>query len=220
MTDSPTTPVRLLVVDDHPMYREGLRASLDGRDGIEVVAGVGSAEEALDAAAAVAPEVVIMDVNLPGMNGVEATRALLERQPGIAVLVLSMLENAQSVAEALTAGARGYLVKGAARDEIVRAVHAVAGGQTILDGDLGAQVLAALATGDRPTGRPFPQLTTREHEVLDLLAAGLANAAIAQRLHVSDKTVRNLVSSVFAKIHARDRSDAIVKARSAGLGGT
>jgi DNA-binding NarL/FixJ family response regulator len=157
-----------------------------------------------------------MDLHMPGRNGIEATRAVLAERPGTAVLVLTMLEDDASVVAALRAGARGYVVKGADRDDIARALHAVAGGQAFLGAEVAAATLARLSNAE--AAPPFPELTEREREVLDLVARGLTNAAIADRLVLSGKTVRNHVSNVMLKIGAPDRSAAIVMARDAGLG--
>ena len=183
--------------------------------------------ESADGAAAVEqaerlqPDVVLMDLSMPGLGGVEATRRIVAQLPGTQVLVLSMHEGADSVLAALRAGARGYLVKGATKHEVARALHEVAAGGAVFGGSVAEQVLLRVRESPRTT-RPgaerFPHLTDRELEVLDLVAAGLSNAAVAGRLHLSDKTVRNLVSSVLAKTGARDRADAVLRGRAAGLG--
>jgi DNA-binding NarL/FixJ family response regulator len=211
--------LRVIVADDHPIYREGLVTALSSLDGVEVVAEAGTGVEAVRAAEELAPDVVVMDLHMPEMNGIEATRRLSEAAPEVAVLALTMLEDDESVFAALRAGAKGYLVKGAQRRDIARAVEAVARGELIIGSSVAARAQAAFAARDRPRSGPFPELTDREHEILDLIARGLTNQAIASRLVVSQKTVRNHVSNIFMKLGAADRAAAIVRAREAGLGG-
>jgi DNA-binding NarL/FixJ family response regulator len=207
--------VRVLVADDHPVFRTGLATILGDLDGIEVVGQAADGDEAVARAGELAPDVVVMDLHMPGRNGIEATRAILAERAETAVLVLTMLEDDASVVAALRAGARGYVVKGADRDVIARALHAVAGGQAFLGAEVAGAALARLTAAE--AAPPFPELTEREREVLGLVARGLTNAAIADRLVLSGKTVRNHVSNVLLKIGAPDRSAAIVMAREAGL---
>ncbi|CAA9400608.1 MAG: Two-component transcriptional response regulator, LuxR family [uncultured Nocardioides sp.] len=216
-----TTLLSVLVVDDHPLFREGLVEVVRG------MAGVGRVEEAADGAEAVAtslemrPDVVVMDLHMPGTNGIEATRQILAELPETRVLVLTMLENDESVVSALRAGARGYIVKGAARAEIARAIEGVAAGDVVLGPAVGAKVLGLFNRGsDRGAGRvvPFPELTDRELEVLDLVARGLTNGAIARSLFLSEKTVRNIVSAIFGKLGVAHRAEAVARARDAGMG--
>ena len=213
--------LRVVVADDHPVYREGLTMVLGSLAGVEVVGEAGDGHEAVRLAEELSPDVVLMDLSMPGLGGVEATREVVARCPATQVLVLSMHEGADSVLAALRAGARGYLVKGATKQEIARALHDVAAGGAVFGGTVAEQVLTRVRESARTTRRgaeSFPHLTDRELEVLDLVAAGLSNAAIASRLYLSDKTVRNVVSNVLAKVGARDRAAAIVMAREAGLG--
>ena len=210
--------IRVLVADDHPIYREGLVTALSSLDGVEVAGEAADGHQVVEAARELSPDVVIMDLHMPGMNGIEATRQLAEQAPDVAVLVLTMLEDDESVFAALRAGARGYLVKGAQRQEIARALDAVVEGELIIGSAVARRAQAALAGGRTRKG-PFEDLTEREHEILDLVARGLTNQAIASRLVLSQKTVRNHVSNIFMKLGASDRAAAIVRAREAGLGG-
>jgi DNA-binding NarL/FixJ family response regulator len=211
--------VRVVVADDHPIFREGLAGAIGSLDGVEVVGQAGTGAEAVAAAQELSPDVVVMDLHMPEMNGIEATRRIAEVAPGSAVLVLTMLEDDESVFAAMRAGARGYLVKGAERRDIARALEAVARGEVIFGPAVASRALAAF-TAAQPRRGPFPELTEREHEILDLVARGLTNQAIASRLVLSEKTVRNHVSNVFMKLRVGDRATAIVRAREAGLGGT
>jgi DNA-binding NarL/FixJ family response regulator len=213
------TGVRILVVDDHPLYRRGLAALLSAQDGWEVVGEEADGIGAVTAAHSQQPDVVVMDLRMPGIDGIEATRRIVSTSPHVAVLVLTMYEDDGSVFSAMRAGARGYLLKGADQIEIVRAVAAVAGGEAIFGAAVATRILEFFAT-DRPRGTDvvFPQLTAREHEVLDLIAAGRSNTELATVLVLSPKTVRNHVSNIFTKLQVADRAQAIVLARDAGLG--
>jgi DNA-binding NarL/FixJ family response regulator len=210
---------RIVVADDHPLYRRGLTAVLAAQAGWTVVAEESDGLGAVVAARRHRPDVVVMDLRMPGLDGIEATRRIVAAAPRVAVLVLTMYDDDASVFAAMRAGARGYLLKGADHAEIVRAVAAVADGEAIFGATVAARILEFL-TAPRP-GHPevlFPQLTAREHEVLDLIAAGRSNAELAAILVLSPKTVRNHVSNVFAKLQVADRAHAIVLARDAGLG--
>lgn len=211
--------VRVVLADDHPMYRYGLRAVLEQSESVEVVASAGGGAELLRAVSDHRPDVVITDLSMPDLDGVEATRLLLEAQPDLAVLVLTMHEDDEHVLAALRAGARGYLVKGAGGEEIVRAVLAVASGDAVYGEPVARRIVAFYAgeRGESPTARAFPMLTPRERDVLDELAAGARNHAIARTLGMSDKTVRNHVSQVLLKLQVPDRTAAALRAREAGL---
>jgi DNA-binding NarL/FixJ family response regulator len=212
------TPLRVLLVDDHPLYRDGLVAVLGTLPGVEVAGQAGDGQEAVERARALQPDVVLMDLNLPVLGGIEATRRITGELPRTAVLVLTMLDGDDALFAAMRAGARGYLLKGADRDEIARALTTVGRGEVVFSAALASRVLAWFSGGRPAAATPFPELTDREREVLDLVARGLTNAAIAARLVVSDKTVRNHVSSVFSKLHVGDRALAVARARDAGLG--
>ena len=208
--------VRVLVVDDHPMFREGLCGLIRELPSIDLIGQAATGEEALELVGASAPDVVLMDLHMPGMGGIEATRRMTAAHPEVAVLVLSMLDDDQTLRAAVAAGARGYLLKESTPDEIVGAINSVVSGQAVFGGAIGSRVLAALST--RPASRALDGLTDREEEVLDLLARGLTNTAIAERLGLSGKTVRNHVSNLFTKLGVADRAAAVAKARDAGFG--
>jgi DNA-binding NarL/FixJ family response regulator len=210
--------LRVVVADDHPVFRDGLAMILRER-GIEVVAEVADGQGALDAAAADHPDVVLMDLTMPGLGGIEATRRLVAGQPAVAVLVLTMSEDDDSLFAALRAGARGYLLKEAAADDIARAVVTIARGETVLGARVSARVLDAVRGGTLPgVPAPFPRLTVREREVLELVARGYQNARVAHHLGLSEKTVRNHVSVILAKLPAATRAEAVALARDEGLG--
>ncbi|MEU9795350.1 response regulator transcription factor [Streptomyces sparsogenes] len=211
---------RVLLVDDHPLFREGLAAAVNLDDAFTVVGQAASAEEAVAEAERTEPDLVVMDLGLPGRSGTEATRRILCAHPEARVVVMTMSEDDDSLLAAMRAGARGYLLKGAGRDEILRALHTVARGGAVFSPRMAERLGALLGSfGTASAKEAFPTLTAREREVLELLAAGLGYRQIAQRLVVTDKTVRNHVGSIFAKLQVRDRAQAIVRAREAGLGG-
>ncbi|WP_308258132.1 response regulator transcription factor [Pseudonocardia lacus] len=213
-------PIRVLLVDDHAHFRSGLRALLATAPDLEICGEAATGEEAIAVVAVRQPDVVLLDITMPGMGGVAATRRIVAASPHARVLVLSMSDDDDSVFAALRAGARGYLLKGAGRAEILRSVRAVAGGEAIFGPTVAARLTTFLAAApDRPAEPPFPGLTGREREVLDLLAAHLGTAQIAARLGLSDKTVRNHVSNLLAKLQVTDRAAAAAVARRAGLGG-
>jgi DNA-binding NarL/FixJ family response regulator len=185
----------------------------------ELVGEAETGERAVQLAASLCPDVVLMDLRMPDLDGIEATRQITRTVPGPAVVVLTMFEDDGSVFAAMRAGARGYLLKGAEQDEIIRAVRAAAAGEAIFGPEVAARVIAHFATGSGSAASAFPSLTQRERHVLELIAAGKGNATIAHELMISLKTVRNHVSNIFTKLQVSDRSAAIVKAREAGLGG-
>jgi len=211
-----TAPIRVLIADDHPLFCDGLATLLTDGPGTELAGAATTGTEAVDLARETRPDVVLMDLHMPGMNGIEATRRIAAGCPHAAVLVLTMFDDDGSVLSALRAGARGYLLKGASREQIRCAIHAAANGEIIFSAQPATRMLACF-TAAAPSP-PFPQLTGREREVLDLLAQGRANLAIATRLSLSPKTVRNHVSSILAKLQVTDRAQAIIQASDAGLG--
>ena len=207
--------VRVLVADDHPFFRQGLRTLVDSSEELELVGEATDGPEAVRLAHESAPDVVLMDLRMPGLSGIEATRAVVAADPNIRVLVLTMYEDDDSVFAAMRAGARGYLLKGAGEAEVLRAIRAVASGDAIFGPAIAARLTAYFAD---QTPKVFPQLTDRERDVLQLLAEGRNNEAIAHELTLSRKTVRNHVSNLFNKLQVVDRGQAIVKAREAGMG--
>ncbi|MET8539791.1 response regulator transcription factor [Kitasatospora sp. NPDC004799] len=213
------TPVRVLIVDDHPLFREGLRAALESAEGVLVVA---EAERVADVPEAVArhrPTVVIMDLSLPDGSGLEAVRQLATQESPPPVLMLTMSDDNGNLLAALQAGARGYLVKGAGREEVLHAVRTVAAGGAVFGGEVAGRITALLAGAKmREAGQLFPDLTAREAEVLDLVARGLDNRRIARELVVAEKTVRNHITHIFEKLHVATRAEAVARARDMGLG--
>jgi DNA-binding NarL/FixJ family response regulator len=210
------TSIRLVVVDDHMVFREGLRALLGRVNDIEIVGEAATTQEAIEVTEAARPDVVLMDLHLPGDGGEAATTTILAAHPEVAVLVLTMHSDDAHLRHALHAGARGYLLKDAEPDAIIRAIVAVSEGQAIFDPGIAARVIAA--TGTPQADRPFPVLTEREFEILDRLARGLRNDAISARMGISIKTVQNNVSTILLKLGAADRAQAVALARDAGMG--
>lgn len=209
--------IRVVLADDHPVVRAGLAALLTSLPGIEVVGVASTGREAIREVVTTRPDVAVLDLQMPDLDGFAATRELGRTAPSVAVLVLTMFEDDDSVFAAMRAGARGYLVKGAEQEEIARAIRAVAAGEAIFGPGVARRVLSFFSTPP-PTTDPFPELTTREREILDLLAAGLSNTAIGDRLSLASKTVANNVSTIFTKLNVADRATAIIQARNAGLG--
>lgn len=212
-------PLRILIADDHPTFRDGLRALLTAAPDMTLVGEAATGDEAVTIAASLQPDVILMDIQMPGTNGIEATRVILHASPHIGVLVVTMFEDDGSVFAAMRAGARGYLLKGAKYDEILRAIRAVGSGEAIFSPAIAVRLIAYFADA-RPAMPPqlFPELTDREREVLGLIAQGYRNAAIADRLYLSEKTVRNHVTNILSKLQVADRAEAIIRAREAGLG--
>jgi DNA-binding NarL/FixJ family response regulator len=216
-------PLRVLIADDHPLFRSGLRALLGAVPDTTVVGEATTGEEAIALAAEFQPDVVVMDIQMPGVSGIDATRRILDASPHIGVLVVTMFEDDYSVFAAMRAGAKGYVLKDADEEDILHAIRAVGKGEAIFSPAVARRVIDFF-TGTRSElertvpVRAFPELTDREREVLDHIAQGLSNPEIASRLYLSPKTVRNHISNIFAKLQVADRAQAIVRAREAGLG--
>ena len=211
-------PLRVLIADDHPLFRDGLRGLLESTEEAVVVGEAADGDEAVRLAANLQPDVVLMDLNMPGTNGIEATRIIVRNAPHMAVLVVTMYEDDESVFSALRAGARGYSLKGANQQEMLRAIRAVANGEAIFGPSVAQRVMNYFAAPPPPrTERVFPELSGRELEVLKLIAHGRTNQEIADDLVLSLKTVRNHVSNVCGKLQVADRTQAVIRARDAGL---
>jgi DNA-binding NarL/FixJ family response regulator len=212
-------PLRVVIADDHPVFRNGMRALLNSVPDMEVVGEASTGDEVIALAANLQPDAILMDVQMPGVGGIEATRRILHTSPHIMILVVTMFEDEESVFAALRAGARGYVLKGASPTEMVRAIQAAGSGEAIFSPAI-AQRLIDFFAAPRPAVAPqlFPELTDREREVLALMAQGRRNPEIAQVLVISLKTVRNHVSNIFSKLQVADRAQAILRAREAGLG--
>jgi DNA-binding NarL/FixJ family response regulator len=210
--------LRILLADDHPLFRDGLEALLASVEDADVVGEAATGVEVVDRALELQPDVVVMDLHMPELNGIEATRRIVEASPHVGVLVLTMVEDDDAVFAAMRAGARGYLLKGSNQAEIVHAIRAVGSGEAVFGPAIAHRLIEYFSSSSGGPPQAFPELTAREREVLELIAQGESNAAIAQRLVLSQKTVRNHVSNVFTKLRVADRAQAIVKARKAGLG--
>ena len=211
-------PIRILVADDHAGFRSGVAALLGTQTGLSLIGEAETGDDAVAQALLLQPDVVLMDLSMPGLDGIAATRRIVDTSPHIAVLVLTMADNDAAVFDALRAGARGYLLKGADRAELTRAILAVASGEAIFGPDVARRLMTYFAT--TPIRAPaFPDLSDRELEILDLIARGMSNQQIVDRLVISPKTVRNHISNIFSKLQVRDRAEAVVRAREAGLGG-
>ncbi|MGY1695554.1 response regulator [Geodermatophilus sp. SYSU D00814] len=214
----PDEPVRVVVADDHPVYRDGLALLLGSVPGLEVVGTAADGAAAVEVVREHLPDVVVMDVQMPVLDGIEATRRIAAEAPSVGVVVLTMSEDDGTVFAAVRAGARGYLLKGADQEEVVRAITTVASGGAVFGAALARRIADFFTAGPAGPETAFPQLTAREREVLDLVAAGRSNAQIAAALYLSPKTVRNVVSNVLTKLQVTDRAQAMVRAREAGLG--
>jgi len=219
MSGTETERLRLLLADDHPMFLEGLAANLQNEEGIEVAGQAADGNEAVRLAELLQPDVILMDVNMPGQNGIEATREIIRTSPHIGILILTMFDDDASVFSAMRSGARGYLLKGAQKEEILRAIHAVGGGEAIFSATIARKMMFYFdAIVNKAENVQFPQLTAREREVLQWIAREMSNVSIARRLGLSLKTVRNHVSNILSKLQAADRTQAVLMAREAGMG--
>lgn len=210
--------LRILIADDHPLFRKGMRTLLTATADTEVIGEATTGREVIELAAALQPDVILMDLQMPGVNGIEATRQILQDSPNIRILVVTLFEDDASVFTALRAGARGYILKDAKEDEILRAIRAVGSGEAIFSPAIATRLMEFFAT-PRPSASKeiFPTLTDREREILQLIARGSMNHDIARQLVLSVKTVNNYVSNIFSKLQVTDRAQAIIRARDAGL---
>ena len=212
--------VRVLIAEDHPLFREGMRGRLDRVADVAVVGEAASGEEAVELAHKLEPDVILMDIKMPGLNGIEATREILRASPQIGVLMLTMFEDDDSVFAAMRAGAKGYLLKDSGGEGVVRAIRAVASGEAVFGPGVAERIIGFFsAPRTAAPQRAFPELTEREEEVLSLVAQGKSNREIARQLFVSLKTVRNHVSNILLKLQVADRAQAVIRARDAGIGG-
>jgi DNA-binding NarL/FixJ family response regulator len=211
--------IRLVIADDHTLFGEGLQALFQSIPDIEVAGFARSGGEAVAMAADLQPDVVLMDIQMPDVNGIQATRRILHANPHIGVMMLTMFEDDDTVFAAMRAGARGYILKGAGQEEMLRAIRAVYNGQALFGPAIATRLINFFsASKSGRAAQRFPELTPREHEVLEWIAQGLNNQAIARRLSISEKTVRNHVSNIFNKLQVADRAQAIIRAREAGMG--
>lgn len=210
--------IRVLIADDHTLFRDGLVALLNSVEDIEVVATAEDGKSAVQQATDSQPDVILMDILMPELNGIEATREIVRTSPHIGVVMLTMFEDDESVFEAMRAGARGYILKGADQDEVLRAIRAVARGEALFGPSIATRLMDFLTPPEKTIPEAFPELTDREREILSLIAQGDSNPEIAKKLHVTLKTVRNHVSNIYNKMQVTDRVQAVLRAREAGLG--
>jgi DNA-binding NarL/FixJ family response regulator len=212
-------PLRVLIADDHPLFRNGMRALLAADPATEVAGEATTGEEAIALAESLQPDVILMDIQMPGVTGIEATRQIVHTSPHIRILIVTMFEDDHSVFAAMRAGARGYVLKGARPEEMLRAIQAVGSGEAIFSPSIATRMLEFFS-GLQPTALPhaLPELTDREREILTLIAQGQSNAVIARQLVLSPKTISNYVSNIFSKLQVADRAQAMLRAREAGLG--
>jgi DNA-binding NarL/FixJ family response regulator len=210
--------IHVLIADDHTLFRDGLVALLNSVEDIEVVATAEDGKGAIQRASVTQPDVILMDILMPEINGIEATREIVRTSPHIGVVMLTMFEDDESVFEAMRAGARGYILKGADQDEVLRAIRAVARGEALFGPSIATRLMDFLTPPDQTAPQAFPELTDREREILSLIAQGDNNSEIAKKLNVTLKTVRNHVSNIYNKMQVTDRVQAVLRAREAGLG--
>ncbi|NWG08644.1 MAG: response regulator transcription factor [Chloroflexi bacterium] len=214
------TNIRLMIADDHKLFREGIKALLAVTDDIEIIGEAEDGDSVLQQARELEPDVILMDINMPGLNGIRATEQILEKQPQTRIIMLTMIEDDASIFHAMRAGARGYLLKGADPQEVLSVIRAVAEGQALFGPAIAARLMnyfKELSAKPAVSGTPFPELTERELEILRLISQGLNNQEIARKLFLSPKTIRNHITNIFSKLQVADRAQAIVRAREAGL---
>jgi DNA-binding NarL/FixJ family response regulator len=211
--------LRVLIADDHPLFRHGINTLLSATPDFEVVGEATTGEEVINLAAFLQPDVIIMDIQMPEINGIEATRRILQVSPHIRILVVTMFDDDASVFTAMRAGARGYVLKDAQKDDMLRAIRTVGNGEAIFSPAIASRLIDFFANiGPAVSPDAFPELTEREREILDLIAQGEDNAGIARRLVLSPNTVRNYISNIYSKLQVADRAQAIIRAREAGIG--
>lgn len=209
--------LRVLIADDHPLVRSGLRSMIEGMADVSLVGEAADGREAVRLVAELVPDVVVLDISMPGVNGIEATGRIVSLHDQVAVLILTMYEDDDLVFSAMRAGARGYILKGSSPEDVGRAIRSVAAGEILLGAPIARRV-ADYFTGRLSQEAAFPELSVRERETLELLAQGLSNREIASKLYLGEKTVRNYVSDIYSKLQVASRAEAVVKAREAGLG--
>ncbi|SMB79329.1 response regulator [Deinococcus hopiensis] len=217
MNEVPPHPIRVLIADDHRLFREGLRALLSVAGDIDVVGEAGDGQQAVELSARLAPDVIVMDIQMPRLSGLEATRQILRASLPPGILIVSMFDDDDNVFSAMQAGARGYLLKGAAPEDLLRAVAAVARGEALFGPGIAQRLMRYFARPLRSGPLPFPELTDREREILALIGQGQRNPVIARSLELSEKTVRNHITSVFSKLQVGSRAEAALRAQEAGL---
>ena len=211
-------PIRLMVVDDHTLFREGLRALLSSIPEIDMIAEASNGDEALRLADTIEPDVILMDIQMPGMNGLQATRRILEKNPHMGIIMVTMFDDDDSVFTAMRAGARGYVLKGADQQDMIRAIRAVACGEALFGPSIANRLMDYFSQPIPAASSTFPELTPRELQILELIAQGMNNGDIAEKLTITLKTVRNHVSNILNKLQVSDRLQAALRARDAGMG--
>ena len=213
-----TDRIRVLIADDHPVFRDGLRSLVESAPDLDLAGEATTGTQAVELAATGRPAVILMDLRMPELSGIEATRRIVEADPTVGILIVTMSEDDESLFAAMRAGARGYIPKDAERAQILSAIRATALGEAVFGASIARRVADFFAAPRSPAAEPFPDLTDRENEILELIAQGRSNGDIASRLGIASKTVRNHVANVFNKLQVADRAQAIVRAREAGLG--
>lgn len=210
--------IQILIADDHTLFRDGLKALFASVPDTAVIGEAATGKAAITMAENLQPDIALMDIQMPDMNGIDATRQIVQTSPHIGVIIVSMFEDDESLFAAMRAGARGYVLKGADQEEMLRAIRAVSRGEALFGPAIAARLTSFFTTSGSLAATAFPDLTEREREVLQHLAQGLSNHEIAGRLDITVKTVRNHVSNIFSKLQVVDRVQAVIRARDAGLG--